>query len=192
MKYLLIFQFLINFVIGNTESFLLHVSNEFPSISSRQLDYSNVTTLSSPIDYISLKNVNIAKKVINTNISASDPNYIELLHLSKDETYQIKICWSAIHPISIDDMDWFIVPHSTLFQDTISDEARIFITFNTNNDSYPVMNDNQLVPINVSIINVKLGIPVDLYRVLVFIIVVLISIFILNQHFQIYYWIKNF
>ncbi|QLQ79627.1 hypothetical protein HG537_0C02740 [Torulaspora globosa] len=166
---LVILLWLATFVWGNTESFFLRVPKEFPVRSIDQKD----SQFSSKI---SLKHSNNAKITYETEIGLHRLEFIELQHLQVDETYQIKICWSALDPVSIGEMDWFIVPHSTSFEGTISEDARIFIQFAVTNNSYPLMEAGTVVPINVSVINCKLGIPVDLYEVIVYIAIIMASV----------------
>lgn len=111
----------------------------------------------------------------------SDPTYVEITHLQKGEDYQIKMCWTAIDPVSIDNMDWFVVPHSTPFQGTTSDEARIFVKFDVRADSYPPLEPTARIPVNVSVINTKLAIPVDLYKLIVYIGLVAAGVILLNN-----------
>lgn len=180
---------LVAFVSGNTESFLLRVPNNFPTNGNLHGCLDSNEAL---FGHISLQGVNMAKTLLIRNISHVDPVYLELSHLQIDENYQIRICWSAFHPISIDSMGWFIVPHSTNFLNTTSKHARIFMKFEVTSEAYPVPDLNTMIPINVSVINVKLGIPVDLYRVLLYIILVIIGIVSLDRYVHLTSWIKNF
>lgn len=167
---------------ANTESFLLHVPSDFPLNK-------NTDELSSYPKYISLHNSNLAKATISCGIDG--PTYVELKNLQVDETYQIKICWTALDPVSITDMDWLVVPHSTEFENTKSKEARIFIRFNVMADSWPQLNPLTKVPINVSVINTKLGIPVDLYKIIIYISFVMAATFWINNRTHLYEKLKN-
>lgn len=166
-------------VIANTESFLVKVPKDFPVGTSNHIDDQF------PVR-ISLNNSNHAKETIETHIGEVNPTYIQLQHLQIDEVYQVKICWTALDPVSIDEMGWFIVPHSTSLQGTTSEEARIFIKFTITNDSYPTLKPGTMVPINVSVINCKLGVPVDLYKTIVYIIAVAVSAVLLNRKYSLY------
>lgn len=159
---------------GNTESFFLKVPKDFPVRAADQEDGQFRPA-------ISLKHSNNAKITYETEIGRSKLEFIELQHLQVDETYQIKICWSALDPVSIGEMDWFIVPHSTSFEGTVSEDARIFIQFAVANDSYPPMEPGTVVPINVSVVNCKLGIPVDLYEIIIYIAIILGSVAFLSK-----------
>ena len=64
--------------------------------------------------------------------------------------------------------------------------------FEVTSEAYPVPDLNTMIPINVSVINVKLGIPVDLYRVLLYIILVIIGVVSLDRYVHLTSWIKNF
>lgn len=170
-------------VLANTESFLLNVPKNFPPSKEEG-------KVHSPL-YISLANRNLAKKTIQTKIAQEGYlNYVELQGLQNDETYQVKICWSALDPVSIEEMKWFIVPHSTEFEGTVSEDARIFVQFSVKNDSYPVMKLDTTVPINVSIINTKLGIPVDLYKILIYITALMIGVGFINNKVNFYGLLK--
>lgn len=165
---------LASLVLGNTESFLLKVPKDFPVKHNDHKDDQFPTR-------ISLEHSNNAKITLDTEIGGKDLEYIELQHLQIDETYQVKICWSALDPVSIEDIDWFIVSHSTSFMDTVSKDARIFMQFAVKNDSYPVMEPGTVVPVNVSVINCKLGIPVDLYEIIIYIAIVMASVAFLTS-----------
>ncbi|GAV50805.1 hypothetical protein ZYGR_0Z02280 [Zygosaccharomyces rouxii] len=169
-------------VSANTESFLLHVPSDFPLRKNSDVP-------SSYPRYISLHNSNLAKTTFFSGIEG--PTYIELKSLQVDETYQIKICWTALDPVSITDIDWIVIPHSTEFQNTKSDEARIFIKFNVVADSWPPLNQLTKIPINVSVINTKLGIPVDLYKIIIYIGLVMTITFWINGRTNLYELLKN-
>ncbi|QLL32752.1 hypothetical protein HG536_0D02740 [Torulaspora globosa] len=171
---LLVLLSLASLVWGNTESFFLKVPKDFPIRPADQKD-GQFTTV------ISLEHSNNAKITYEAEIGRRRLEFIELQHLQVDETYQVKICWSALDPISIGEMDWFIVPHSTSFEGTVSEGARIFIQFAVTNDSYPPMEAGTVVPINVSVINCKLGIPVDLYGVIIYIAIIVASVAFLSK-----------
>lgn len=180
---MLTFQLFAVNVLANTESFLLNVPKNFPSNKEEG-------KVHLPL-YISLANTNLAKKTIQTKIAQEGYlNYVELQGLQNDETYQVKICWSALDPVSIEDLKWFIVPHSTEFEGTVSEDARIFVQFSVKNDSYPVMKLDTNVPINVSIINTKLGIPVDLYKILIYITALMIGTAFINNKVNFYGLLK--
>lgn len=183
LRLLLILQMLAINALANTESFLLDVPKNFPLNKGEGKGHLPL--------YISLANTNLAKKTIQTKIAQEGYlTYVELKGLQNDETYQVKICWSALDPISIEDMKWFIVPHSTEFERTVSEDARIFIQFSIKNDSYPVMKLGTNVPINVSIINTKLGVPVDLYKILIYITTLMIGVGFLNNKINFYGLLK--
>lgn len=169
-------------VSANTESFLLHVPGDFPLSQ-------NPDKASSYPRYISLHNSNLAKTTFPCGIDG--PAYVELKGLQTDETYQIKICWTALDPVSIEEMDWLVIPHSTDFQNTISDEARIFVKFNVVADSWPKLSPLTEIPVDVSVINTKLGIPVDLYKIIVYIGLVLTVTFWINRRTNLYELLKN-
>lgn len=169
IQLVLLLCFLTSFVMGNTESFLIKVPKDFPVRSGEHNDDQYPRN-------ISLENSNNAKKTFETTIGKNELEFIELQHLQVDETYQIKICWSALDPVSIKELDWHIVPHSTEFQDTVSKNARVFIQYAVMNDSYPVLEPGTIIPINVSVVNCKLGIPVDLYKIILYIVVVMVSV----------------
>lgn len=184
---LFVLHFLTSKVLANTESFFLKVPRDFPVTTGSAYDIVDQFPLA-----ISLNNSNNAKitleKVISNDVR---PTYIELRNLQVDETYQVKICWTALDPVAIEKMNWFVVPHSTSFEDSISEYARIFIEFTVRNDSYPVLKAGTIVPINVSVINSKLGIPVDLYKTILYIILVMACVGILNRRINIYGLIKT-
>lgn len=164
--------------LANTETFLLRVPRDFP-VGIGEVD--NQYPLA-----ISLKNSNHVKQTIETYIGEPNPVYVELQNLQVDETYQVKVCWTAVDPVAIDNLDWFIVPHSTEFQGTTSKNARIFIKFSITNDSYPVMQAGSEVPVNVSVINCKLGVPVDLYNTIIYLIILTTAVVFLNRKYSLY------
>ncbi|GAV55596.1 hypothetical protein ZYGR_0AV02280 [Zygosaccharomyces rouxii] len=183
MRLILLLQLLYAVIVSaNTESFLLHVPSDFP-VSK------NSDEPSSYPRYISLHNSNLAKATFSCGIES--PTYVELKNLQVDETYQIKICWTALDPVSVTDMDWIVIPHSTEFQNTKSDEARIFVKFNVLADSWPPLNRLTKIPINVSVINTKLGIPVDLYKIIIYIGLVMAVTFWINSRTNLYEKLKN-
>lgn len=177
-SWLFLVSSLVLLVLANTESFLIRVPGDFP-VGTGHVEHSF------PLS-ISLNNSNYAKQTVETHVGGVMSTYIQLHHLHIDEVYQVKICWTALDPVSIDEMGWFIVPHSTPFQETISEEARIFIKFTITNDSYPVLKQGTMVPINVSVVNCKLGVPVDLYKTIAYILIVMVSVVLLNRKYSFY------
>lgn len=182
MKLVLLLQILYVALVGaNTESFFLHVPSDFPvGKSPDEASYPR---------YISLHKSNLARATFSSGIK--DPTYVELKDLQVDETYQIKICWTALDPVSITDIDWIVIPHSTEFQNTRSSEARIFIKFNVAADSWPPLNQLTKIPINVSVINTKLGIPVDLYKIIIYISLVMAATFWINSQTSLFDKLKK-
>ncbi|AQZ16997.1 PGA1 (YNL158W) [Zygosaccharomyces parabailii] len=180
---LLVLVFWVHWVWANTESFLLHVPRDFPTKQS-----SSTELIQYPWS-ISLQDTNINKATFSCGINHS--SFVELTHLQQGEAYQIKICWTALDPISIDQMDWFVVPHSTSFQGTTSDAARIFVRFDVRADSYPALEPTTRVPINVSVINTKLAIPVDLYKLIVYIGLVTAGVFLVNRKASFQKWLES-
>ncbi|CAI4050047.1 hypothetical protein N7582_004818 [Saccharomyces uvarum] len=160
------------FVHANTESILFQVPHNFPlsEVRDRFVPGSNDDS----VPFISLLGEAMGQVTVmvnTTNAQLGSTTYIELKDLQRDETYQIKTCWSAIHPVSIDDLQTIIIPRSTEFQGTTSDHARIVVAFQMVPDSYP--REHAMVPIQVSLITTKLAIPVDIYPILVVIVLLI-------------------
>ncbi|CAI4049769.1 hypothetical protein SKDZ_14G1650 [Saccharomyces kudriavzevii ZP591] len=154
------------FVQANTESILYKVPHNFPL--SKLRDRVASTNDVDFIPFISLLGEAMEQttiKVNTTNLQLRNTTYIELTDLQADETYQIKVCWSAIHPISISNLQTVVIPRFTEFRGTTSDYARIVVMFQTLPDSYP--SEHTMVPIQVSLITTRLSIPVDIYPILV-------------------------
>ncbi|QHS75759.1 Pga1p [Saccharomyces paradoxus] len=171
--------FCTGFVCANTESILYKVPHNFPL--SKSGDGSISTKDVNLIPSISLSGEAMSQTTIRANttdLQLHNTTYIELTGLQRDETYQIKVCWSAIHPISVGDLQTVTIPRFTEFQGTRSDYARILMTFQVLSDSYP--SEHAMVPIQVSLITTRLGIPVDIYPTLV-LMVLLVAVLVVTR-----------
>ena len=118
----------IGYVHANTESILYRVPHDFPLSKSRENVIFEKDTKMTPS--ISLLGETMGQTTVNintTNLQLHNTTYIELTGLQRDETYQIKVCWSAIHPISIINLQTVIIPRFTEFQQTTSDYARVVV-----------------------------------------------------------------
>lgn len=169
--------FCTGFVYANTESILFKVPHNFPL--SKSGDSSISTKDVNLIPSISLSGEAMSQTTIRANttdLQLHNTTYIELTDLQRDETYQIKVCWSAIHPISVSDLQTVTIPRFTEFQGTRSDYARILVTFQVLSDSYP--SEHAMVPIQVSLITTRLGIPVDIYPTLVVIVLLVAGLLV--------------
>lgn len=168
------------FVHGNTESFVIHIPKHFPIIHP---------TVKPQLPSIFLGEKNYITK--NFAVPLNTTYYIQLNDFQVNEDYFVKICWPASTPVSISLMDYLIVPHSTSFQNTIDFEnPRVFIKFDLFQDSYPdIILDS--IPINISVVNMKLGIPVDLYSIIIYILVIMVGVFLINDRFDLYQLLKN-
>ncbi|CAI4708949.1 CPA_1a_G0045680.mRNA.1.CDS.1 [Saccharomyces cerevisiae] len=158
--------FFIGFVHANTESILYKVPHNFPLKKPRDSStYARDVNLISSISLSGEAMSQITIEANTTDLELHNTTYIELADLQRDETYQIKVCWSAIHPVSINNLQTITIPRFTEFQGTKSDYARILVTFQVLSDSYP--SEHAMVPIQVSLITTRLGIPVDIYPTLI-------------------------
>lgn len=178
---IILFAYYASLACANTESFIIHIPSEFPLASNEVPEVTHPT--------ISLKGINHQTKTFSVPVDST--YYIELKDVSVGENYQIKICWTALNPVFIDEMGYKIVPHMTKFQDTVDEHnARIFIYFDVIGESYPPLKAVD-IPINVSVVNMKLGIPVDLYGTLVYISLVVIGIYFASRRYRVYEKLKN-
>ncbi|CCE64632.1 hypothetical protein TPHA_0I01260 [Tetrapisispora phaffii CBS 4417] len=174
--YFALWVWCLHIVAGNTETFLVSLPADYPI-------FKYVGDVGAH-DYhvLSLNNTNNDKITINPIVSARTvTHYIELQSLKKFESYMVKTCWSAVSPISIHNMDTMIVPPLQDFMGTTSEHPRFFIAFDITQDSYPTIDMLESL-INVSVTNVKLGIPVDLYSTIIYILFTCGFVFALERY----------
>lgn len=170
MNLCLFFWFLLaSFAKANTETYQFHVPKDFPHLGDAYVP---------TIPYISLWNTTF--NTLSLNVSPSNTSVVEVVGLHPNEKYAVKVCWTAADPISINSIRHHIIPHDTEFEGTVVDQTRVVLLVETEAFSYPVLSDD--VKIDISIASVKLGIPVDLYSIVIYLaLVVLGSVFVLSR-----------
>ncbi|AET40764.1 Pga1p Ecym_6389 [Eremothecium cymbalariae DBVPG len=179
-------------IVANTEAFNLHIPRDFP-LHPTEVSSSNDGRVGRQLGthyFPSMSLYNINHKLQVYPVPLNDTFYIQLTDLKQDETYQIRICWTAMHPVNVEGLGYQIVAHDVNFQGTVADDARIFVHFKVVPQCYPPINADT-IPINVSVVNIKMGIPVDLYSVVFYILLVLGAVSYLVQHSNPYQLLKN-
>lgn len=167
-------------VYANTESFVIRIPHDYPL----PVSYEN-----NQHPTISLLGTN--HKTQTYNVPLDSTYYIEFQDFQANEDYHVRVCWTAINPVSVTNLGHVIVPHSTSFQGSVDyDNSRIFIHFDVLQNSYPSM-DVVSVPVNVSVSNLKLGIPVDLYSTIIYIIVTMSAVYFVNKKYNFYRLLKS-
>lgn len=147
-------------VLANTETYQFHVPKDFPEVSD---------TFVPQMPYIELWNTTFNTLSIPTN--PQDILLIELIGLQNNENYHVRVCWSAVDPISVKSVQHLIIPFDTEFGGVSTHHPRIILRIQIDSDSYPRL--ESAVPIDVNVALVKLGIPVDLYSIVLYLILVI-------------------
>ncbi|CCD25630.1 Pga1p NDAI_0F03120 [Naumovozyma dairenensis CBS 421] len=184
------------FVIANTESILISIPKDFPATRKKNED----STIN-PLPHILLNDTapaytnKLTLDIPVQNHKTKRKYYIELLNLQNNSNYQIKLCWSAIHPLIIDNLDWHIIPPYTVHLDSPSgnedplyhfdpvDYPRIIVSVNIDTHLFlknlhgrsAAIGKEKLPQINISVIKTFLGIPMDLYPIVTYITMVVIA-----------------
>ncbi|SCU80164.1 LAMI_0B01046g1_1 [Lachancea mirantina] len=161
--------------LANTETLIISLPADFPP-SSGQLKVTHPT--------IDLGNDNHRTQKFEVPV---DERYaIELQNLKIGQSYMIKFCWTALNPVSIENANYKVVPHNTPFDGTIDGEnARVFVELETKGFSYPAYTAKS-IPLNVSVVNLKMNIPVDLYSTILYILITMIAVLLFNRRVPIY------
>ncbi|QLG74176.1 hypothetical protein HG535_0G00600 [Zygotorulaspora mrakii] len=177
---------LIGAVLGNTETKLLRTqSKAYPQCASGESPYR-----------ISLKGTNYAKKTFQVQPnklknSEFKPTVIDIDDIQCGESYLVKISWSALYPVSIEHEVITVVSngkHESIDSGHYNADTcfRYFIEVAVSNDSYPLLSASAEVPINVTVVNTKFNIPVDLLGTLIYIIALMVGIVLLDKKFNLY------
>ncbi|KAH3901351.1 Pga1p SCDLUD_002843 [Saccharomycodes ludwigii] len=199
-----LFSFLIlteiKLVFANTETTIVEVPSDFPI----DLIKTRIPSIADKVyqekkeqfNYISLFNTNHITKSFKLNIDGNNnlttPSYFrgndkskksiqtfEILGYRPRHKYMIKICWSAIFPVSISDI-------TTKFIDNDNGKMSLLLEFRVNPSSNNIrfalfsssaQKDEQEqihVPVNISIDELFLGIPVTLYSTILYLVAVVL------------------
>lgn len=165
-------------VLANTETVQLN----FPSLGFQECPYEE--TISS----ISLKDKNYVKETFELPIfDPTDSQFVPaiLLHgIQRGESYVVKACWSALYPVSIDLLE--VTSHISKSTETVPECYTDYIKIVLRNDSYPVLPIDTKVPINITVVNTKLKVPVDLLGTLIYIVLVMVGIGLLDRKINLY------
>lgn len=176
MKYSIIFAvigFLIQFVIGNTETFQFSLINN--NIAQDQEIPANA----------SIHRLNHSSSTTRINVHRfKELQYIDLGSISNWEfqnKYFVKVCWSAIHPVSVNNFQLFLI------------HDNIYASLNVSADSYPKLDSKPgyTVPINLTIDEMVLfgTLPRHLVPLILYIVTIAVSLLILNHKVNFYHWI---
>lgn len=168
-------------ILANTQTFNVYIPNDFPLTTGKVQDSDNFPA-------IALGNSN--HKIQSFQINLNETFYIQLHDLNRNENYQLKLCWTSAYPVKIESMGYKIVPHHSRFLGTESSYARIFMYVKVLPDAYPDV-DFKAVPVNISLTNIKMYIPVDLYSTLIYTAIVLGGTFMFLQRFNPYRLLKE-
>lgn len=179
---------------------MLHVPQDIPILSYDPVpavDYEllpYVDTLELP------QGRNMAETMIKANVTfytggslpaqhQSQHYYIELRGLVPGETYHVRVCWSALNPVGVKQLKYVVVPRGDVFQGTISTQTpRIFVQFALISDYYLLRSQHirKQVPLQIHLVNVKLGIPVDCYPMILYLLLLVGSIAYLGTKCDLY------
>ncbi|AMD19384.1 HBR483Wp [Eremothecium sinecaudum] len=181
--YILLLISLATEALANTESFNLYIPSDFPLRADNK-----GPGISHGFPSISLHKVN--HRLETFNVPLDEMFYVQVDGLRHNENYHIRVCWTAADPLDIKNLGYLIVPHHSEFMGTEAEDARIFLHFLASPASEPPMKA-AMIPVNVSVVNTKLGIPVDLYSLLVYIFVIMGGVMIAVRHFDPYRMLKE-
>lgn len=155
LPWLIVSLLRISAVFANTETYTFHVPADFPR---EEEDYIP------PVPFIDLSSTTFSS--ITVNVSADSVLSLDLFGLKNDESYSVRVCWSAIDPIEIKSIKYQIIPYNTEFNGISAGQPRNVLQIEIGSESYPQLVG--MVPIDVNISLLKLGIPVDLYSVVIY------------------------
>ncbi|KAL6944390.1 hypothetical protein ACO0RG_001126 [Hanseniaspora osmophila] len=141
---------------ANTETIIIEV----PSYIREDLIHRETrnNNANSKQDQISLAHSN--HKTQRFEVVPNARTLVEVLDYQKSSKYMAKICWSAIHPVSIEAIEY-----------EFDEDMSLLLSFDVV-QSGPILNQ-KIIPINVSVDQLVLGIPVTLFSVIINIVVVL-------------------
>ncbi|AAS53417.1 AFR046Cp [Eremothecium gossypii ATCC 10895] len=152
--------------LANTETFNIYIPGDFPvSTVGAQQDGG----IESGLPRMVLHNINY--KMQRFDVVPGEMFYVQVDELRQNENYQVRISWTAADGVGVADMGHVVVPHGAAFRGTVDERARVAVHFRVEAEAYPALAAAR-VPVNVAVVNIKMGIPVDLYSIALYVLAV--------------------
>ncbi|AGO13195.1 AaceriAFR046Cp [[Ashbya] aceris (nom. inval.)] len=165
-RYAMVILVLCRACLANTETFNIYIPGDFPV---KAMDTQQDDSIDHGLPRMVLHNINY--KMQRFDVVPGEAFYVQVDELRQNENYQVRISWTAADGVNVGDMGHVVVPHGAEFRGTVEERARVMVYFQVEAEAYPALAAGR-VPVHMAVVNIKMGIPVDLYSIALYVLAV--------------------